>query len=281
MLTGTCLCGDIAFEVDRPVEIVGHCHCSMCRKFHGSAFATFGTAAVEDFRWVRGAERVRVYQSSARGYRHFCPRCGSAVPMSGEGQPFALLPMGNVAEDPGARPRLHFFTGSMAPWHTIVDNLPQHEVYPAEFGPEVPTVERPVREPRTLGAIGGSCLCGAVAFEFDGPPPRMYHCHCSRCRRAASAAYQTGLRVRLSGYRWLAGDDNIVSYQMSGTQFQCAFCRTCGSRTPWERDGELYVPAGSLDSDPGVKPSANIFTDSRAAWTVVDQSLETWPQAAS
>ena len=119
MLTGTCLCADIAFEIDGPVDTVGHCHCSMCRKFHGSAFATFGTTALEDFRWVRGAERVRTYRSSARGYRHFCPRCGSAVPMSGEGQPFALVPMGNVAEDPGTRPRLHFFTGSMAR-HTIV-----------------------------------------------------------------------------------------------------------------------------------------------------------------
>ena len=109
MLTGSCLCGDIAFEVDGPADTVGHCHCSMCRKFHGSEFATFGTTAPEDFRWVRGAERVRTYRSSARGYRHFCPRCGSAVPMSGEGQPFALVPMGNVAEDPGTRPRLHFF----------------------------------------------------------------------------------------------------------------------------------------------------------------------------
>ena len=36
MLTGSCLCADIAFEIDGPVDIVGHCHCSMCRKFHGT-----------------------------------------------------------------------------------------------------------------------------------------------------------------------------------------------------------------------------------------------------
>ena len=39
MLTGSCLCGDIAFEIDGPVDTAGHCHCSMCRKFHGSARA--------------------------------------------------------------------------------------------------------------------------------------------------------------------------------------------------------------------------------------------------
>ena len=281
MLTGNCLCGDIAFEIDGPVEIVGHCHCSMCRKFHGGAFATFGTSAPKDFRWARGAERIRSYQSSARGYRHFCPRCGSAVPMSGQDMPFALIPMGNVAEDPGTRPRLHFFTGSMAPWHSIVDELPRHEAYPPEFGPDAVSVDRPPRQPKTLGATGGSCLCGAVAFEFDDPPARMYNCHCSRCRRAVSAAYQTVLRVRRSGFRWLSGADKAVRYRHPGTQFNCAFCRLCGSRTPWERDeSQFVVPGGCLDSDPRKKPSDNIWADSRAAWAVVDESLDTWPDAA-
>ena len=175
MLTGSCPCGDIAFEIDGPVDTAGHCRCSMCRKFHGSARATLGTTAPEDFRWVRGAERIRTYQSSAQGYRSFCPRCGSPLPLRGEDRPFALVPMGNVAEDPGTRPRLHFFSGSMAPWHPIVDDLPQHESYPAKFGPEAIAVDRPARKPKRPGAIGGSCLCGAVAFEFDDPPARMYN----------------------------------------------------------------------------------------------------------
>ena len=171
MLTGSCLCGDIVFAIDGPIETMAHCHCSMCRKFHGSAFATFGTTAPEHFRWVRGAQRIRSYQSSAQGYRQFCPHCGSAVPMHGEDLPFALVPMGNVAEDPGTRPQLHFFAGSMAPWHSIVDDLPRHDEYPPEFGPAPVSVERPARQPRTPGATAGSCLCGAVAFEFDDPAP--------------------------------------------------------------------------------------------------------------
>ena len=282
MLSGSCLCGDIAFEIEGTVDMVGHCHCSMCRKFHGSAFATFGTAAAEHFRWVRGADRISNYQSSAQGYRLFCPRCGSAVPGAGEEMPFALVPMGNVGDDPGTRPRLHFFTGSMAPWHTIVDDLPQHEGWPPEFGLEAVAMDRPAREPETPGAIGGSCLCGAVAFEFDDPPVRMYNCHCSRCRLAVSAAYQTVMRVRKSGFRWLSGAENVTRYRLPDTQFNCAFCRTCGGRTPWDRDeGHMVVPAGCLDTDPGEKPTDHIFADSRAAWTVVDESLTCWPEAAN
>ena len=40
MIRGSCLCGDVAFCVDGPLELRSHCHCSMCRKTHGSAFAT-------------------------------------------------------------------------------------------------------------------------------------------------------------------------------------------------------------------------------------------------
>ena len=279
MLTGSCLCGDIAFEIDGPVDVVGHCHCSMCRKSHGSAFATFVTAAPQDFRWLRGAERVKTYRSSAAGHRHFCGRCGSAVPMTGDDLPFALVPLGSVAEDPDARPRLHMFAASMASWDNIVDDLPQHPALPPEFGAMATAADRPALEPGTPGATGGSCLCGAVAFEFDDPPLRMYHCHCSRCRRAAGAAYQTLLRVRRGGFRWLKGADNVTRYRLPGTRFECAFCRTCGGRAPWERDDQACIPAGSLDSDPGVRPTDNIFTESRAAWTAVDERLECWPGA--
>ena len=281
MLTGSCLCGDIAFEIHGPVDALGHCHCSMCRKSHGSAFATFAAAAPQDFRWVRGAQRVKAYESSAAGYRRFCPRCGSALPTTGDGLPFVLVPLGNVAEDPGVRPRLHMFTDSMAPWDTIVDDLPQYAAMPPEYAATAMVMDRPDRAPRTPDAIGGSCLCGAVAFEFDGPPLRMYHCHCSRCRHAVSAAYQTVLRVPSSAFRWLAGADDVTGYGLPGTRFECAFCSTCGARVPWVREEELAVPAGCLDQDPGVRPTDQIFTDSRAAWTVVDESLATWAEAGS
>ena len=41
---GLCLCGSIKYAVDKIEPKMGHCHCSMCRKFHGAAFATFGEA---------------------------------------------------------------------------------------------------------------------------------------------------------------------------------------------------------------------------------------------
>ena len=275
MPTGSCLCGDVAFEITGPVEQLGHCHCSMCRKFHGSAFATFGVVAPADFRWLRGEGKVVHFQSSSHGWRNFCGRCGAGTPALPPGGPFALVPMGAVAEDPGARPVLHFFVGSKAPWHAIADDLPQHDAWPPEFGADAVAIERPARTAATPGATGGSCLCGAVTFEYEDQPDRMVNCHCSRCRRAMSAAYGTFAMVRPDAYRWLSGEDAIVNYKMPEARFKgTAFCRICGSQVPRRRDKtSVQIPAGCLDDDPGARPAMNIFTDSKAPWATVDETL--------
>ena len=38
-ITGTCLCGQIKFEVTPPFAGFRYCHCSRCRKASGSAHA--------------------------------------------------------------------------------------------------------------------------------------------------------------------------------------------------------------------------------------------------
>ena len=273
MLTGSCFCGDIAFEVHGEISRMMHCHCSMCRRFHGSAFATFGVADREALRWRRGADRVAHYRSSGQGTRSFCRRCGSAVPAAAREGPFAIVPMGNVLEDPGAPPSEHIFAGSKVPWHTIVDDLAQYADWPPGWGGAV--VEHDVPGTRTPGATAGGCLCGAVRYEYDGEPERMVNCHCSRCRRQMSAAYGTFVFVPGDAFRWLDGEGGIVHYKMPEARVKgTAFCGACGSLVPRERDpGAMQVPTGALDTDPGCRPVVNIFTGSKAPWTTLDQSI--------
>jgi hypothetical protein len=47
---GSCLCGEIGFEVKRFLPEAAHCHYSMCRKSHGAAYVSYGSAKSEDFR---------------------------------------------------------------------------------------------------------------------------------------------------------------------------------------------------------------------------------------
>jgi hypothetical protein len=124
---GSCLCGSVQYELDGPFEVMSHCHCSMCRKHHGAAFATFVTVPLSSFRWVAGEDVLSTYQSSAYGKRTFCSKCGSVMPVVEADTGIAFCPAGNLDGELGIQPQSHRFVGSKASWHTITDTLPQHE----------------------------------------------------------------------------------------------------------------------------------------------------------
>ncbi|MFP8879540.1 MAG: GFA family protein, partial [Myxococcota bacterium] len=54
MIYGSCLCGSIRYETDVTVGPLGHCHCQMCRKAHGSAFSSIVASDRSGFRWSAG-----------------------------------------------------------------------------------------------------------------------------------------------------------------------------------------------------------------------------------
>ncbi|WP_438269521.1 GFA family protein [Neptunomonas phycophila] len=41
MITGSCLCGNVSYEISGEVGDIVHCHCVTCRKAHGAAFRLF------------------------------------------------------------------------------------------------------------------------------------------------------------------------------------------------------------------------------------------------
>jgi hypothetical protein len=117
-LRASCLCQGVAIEVDGPVKDILFCHCTMCRKAHGSAFRARGRVKTKDFRWVRGEELVRYYESSPGQHRGFCSNCGSNLFTKFTEAPEVLgLALGILDDDPGSRPTCHVFVGSKAPWY--------------------------------------------------------------------------------------------------------------------------------------------------------------------
>ena len=79
MLRGSCLCGEIAYNANGPVESASHCYCTMCQKQHGAAAGTYANIARADLRIERGADLITEYASSDHGRRAFCGRCGSTL----------------------------------------------------------------------------------------------------------------------------------------------------------------------------------------------------------
>ena len=129
---GSCLCGGVAFEVTSGPLQVNHCHCSRCRKVRGTANATNMVVARDGVRFARGADLLTTYRApDARFFAHaFCRVCGSSMPRLDEARNIAIVPMGSLDDDPGARPERHIFVDSKAAWDTITDGLPQFPAGP-------------------------------------------------------------------------------------------------------------------------------------------------------
>src|ERR1700730_10794550 len=128
MITGSCLCGGVRYEIDGEIGLALNCHCSMCRKATGSAFRSRMAVPLTNFRWTAGKDLLTLYASSPTTTRTFCKVCGSTLVSLFHDNPETLgLPMGTLDDDPGIRPAFHVFVGSKAPWFEIADQLPQFE----------------------------------------------------------------------------------------------------------------------------------------------------------
>ena len=114
----------------------------------------------------------------------------------------------------------------------------------------------------------GSCLCGAVTFEVTGVFDDFYLCHCSRCRKDTGSAHGANLFSSSAQLRWISGEETVTVFTLPGTRHSKAFCSICGSALPRSANKEepLVVPAGSLDDDLSMVPTAHIFVSSKANW---------------
>jgi hypothetical protein len=134
MLEGGCLCGGIRFRVTGKLGPAAYCHCTMCQRANGSAFAANAPLRTKYFELRRGADLITEYESSPGKFRAFCRRCGSPVYSRREDEPeLRRLRLGTLDADPERRPFAHFWVSAKAPWHTIADALPQ---YPENVVPE-------------------------------------------------------------------------------------------------------------------------------------------------
>ena len=126
---GSCLCGQVRFEVDEFIARTGNCHCSMCRKFHGAAYATIAETLHKHFRWTAGEDLLRGYTAINGTTRRFCGSCGSSLTFaSPEADPELVeIALGCFDDEVPVAPDAHIFVGSGASWAKPDDNLPQYE----------------------------------------------------------------------------------------------------------------------------------------------------------
>ena len=76
--SGSCLCGEVKFDVNADAIWCSNCHCTMCQKAHGAAFVTWVGFPEESVSLRDENEALQWYNSSSGADRGFCGQCGSS-----------------------------------------------------------------------------------------------------------------------------------------------------------------------------------------------------------
>lgn len=130
MYKGSCLCGAVKIVLDGGVSDIIHCHCSLCRKNSGTAYATNGFINSADLTVIDPESQLGFFEVKPGKKRHFCRRCASPVFSSNADNPERLrLRLGILDSDITERPGSHNFMGSKANWDDPDACLPRYNEF--------------------------------------------------------------------------------------------------------------------------------------------------------
>ncbi|MDD1794487.1 GFA family protein [Enterovibrio makurazakiensis] len=126
-MKGSCLCGEVQYEVDTLSSPIMHCSCKTCRKAHSAAFNTCAAVKPEDFRWLKGEDKLSQFESSPGKLRKFCSVCGSQLISTKEGMPVHVLRVASLDDDPQQTPAFRIWKSDEVSWLGYEHDMPQYE----------------------------------------------------------------------------------------------------------------------------------------------------------
>lgn len=130
MVFGSCLCGAITIELTGRISDIIHCHCSLCRKNSGTAYATNGFINASEFTLIDPQNKLTFFEFKPGKKRHFCSVCASPIYSSNDENPDKLrLRLGILDSDITERPMSHNFVTSKANWDDLDANLPRYSKF--------------------------------------------------------------------------------------------------------------------------------------------------------
>jgi hypothetical protein len=140
--TGGCQCGAVRYRVTGALGSAGICHCRMCQRAAGNAFAPLVTA-----RGVVWQGEPARWASSNIAERGFCARCGTPLFLRDLDRDDEVELMIGTLDDPGLTPPDHHYgVESRVPWLKLADGLPEYRTggRPGEAPVNVVSHQHPV-----------------------------------------------------------------------------------------------------------------------------------------
>ncbi len=132
-MKASCSCGEITFELtDRPI-FVQCCHCRMCQRQSGTAFALNALIEADKVLHHTGTpEVIEMPSANPHGQQvSRCPTCKVAVwsVYPGAGPKFRFVRVGALEDPDQCPPQVHIFTQSKQPWVQLGSDIPAFEHY--------------------------------------------------------------------------------------------------------------------------------------------------------
>lgn len=133
LLSGSCLCGAVKYQVSGDPQRFYHCHCSRCRKSSGTGHATNLFLSDAHLQFTAGESMLKQFKvpEAKRFARQFCMNCGSQVARFVPEIDGVVIPAGSLDDEIAIKPQARIFWDSRADWSCDGDSLPRYAEYPA------------------------------------------------------------------------------------------------------------------------------------------------------
>jgi hypothetical protein len=132
-ISGSCLCGAVAYTCAGPAIMTATCNCTNCQKQSGSAFSINVGVPKGSLQFTAG--KPAIYEDKGESglpvFRHFCARCGSPLYSAVAAMPqLDFLKAGTLNDTSWVKPGVNLWCKSAQSWVPQLEGVPSFSENP-------------------------------------------------------------------------------------------------------------------------------------------------------
>ncbi len=117
-IKGSCLCGNLSYQIETESGEIYQCHCSRCRKFSGSLSNANIVIPSDKFKWLKPPDTLKSFVTEYDWESVFCETCGSTAPQEVNEESIFYVPAGSLKDADILKVTQHKHLDSKACWDT-------------------------------------------------------------------------------------------------------------------------------------------------------------------
>lgn len=125
--------------------------------------------------------------------------------------------------------------------------------------------------------LTGGCQCGAIRYQFEGPVPAVYACHCGECKKQSASAFSMSIPIQYAALRVGGKVSSFESKAFSGKAKHNYFCGNCGTRL-WHSASNppdsITLKVGTLDDPSGITPLGHLWVSKKQPGIELDPASD-------